>query len=109
MVAEHLQPVGMPRTCQKLRRAFADPFAMLAAQEAAMIEEELKQGQIARSQVATEKEVAPQPAVEIFDNRTGTYRALGQTFDVLAHRVISGTQFLVQHGISLPALRQARV
>ena len=47
-VAEHFQPVRVGFARQQFRRALTDAFRSLTPQEAAMIEEELEQGQIVR-------------------------------------------------------------
>ena len=57
-VAEHLQPVGMGAAAEQFRRTLAHPLWPLAPQEAAVVEEELQQGQVIRSQVAAEDAMA---------------------------------------------------
>ena len=57
-VAEHFQPVGVSFAGQQFRRAFADPFRPLTPQEAMVVEKELEQGQIVRSQLAAQLDLA---------------------------------------------------
>lgn len=73
-VAEHFQPVGVRLPGKEFGRTPADPLGSLAAREAAVVQEELEQRQIVRPQMAAEKEVVAQPAVEVFDDATGADR-----------------------------------
>ena len=72
---------------QQLGRAFADPFRMLAAEESPVVEEELQQVEIVRPQMAAEEEVAPQPAVVVFDDGTGPYGSLRHPGDRFLERI----------------------
>ena len=53
-VPQHLQPVGMRAAVEQFCRTFSRSLGSLAAEEAAVVEEELEQRQIIRSQVAAE-------------------------------------------------------
>src|SRR5689334_20618240 len=47
---------------------------MLAAEQTAMVEEELQHLQVVGPEVPAQEEVLAQPAVDILDDRTGPYR-----------------------------------
>ncbi|HUT12768.1 MAG TPA: hypothetical protein VMY42_19890 [Thermoguttaceae bacterium] len=64
----------MGAAVEQFRRTLADSLGPFAPQEAAVVGEELEQGQVIRSQVAAEEEVVAQPAVEVLDQRTGADR-----------------------------------
>src|SRR6266404_3036833 len=72
---EQFQPVGMRLAGQQFRWAAVDALGVLAAEEAAVVEEELQQVQIIRSQVTPQEEIVPQAAVEVLDHGTGSDRA----------------------------------
>ena len=58
MKAEHVQPVRVRLARQQLGWAFVNAFGPFAAQEAAMVEEELQQVQVVRPQMSAKEEVA---------------------------------------------------
>src|SRR5882724_4101045 len=58
LVAEHLQPVRMRSTCQQLGRTLAHPLCVLAPLKTTMVQKELQQRQVARTQLPPQKEVA---------------------------------------------------
>ena len=75
--AGQFQPMRMWLPGHEFGGAFAHPLGPLAPHETAMVEEELEQGQVIRSQVAAEEKVVAQPAVEVFDQRVGADRLTG--------------------------------
>jgi hypothetical protein len=46
---------------------------MLTPHETTVIQEELQQRQIVPAQMTTQKEIAPQPTVEVLDHAAGTH------------------------------------
>ena len=103
-VAEHFQPVGVSFAGQQFRRAFADPFRPLTPQEAMVVEKELEQGQIVRSQMAAQEEVAAQPAVEVLDDGTGADGQSGQ----FGQRGVNGKEAAAELAAQLDLARPAR-
>src|SRR3990170_3972153 len=87
---------------QQFRRTLPDPLPPFAPQEAAVIEEELKQFQIVRSQMAAKEEVAAQSAVEILDDRTGADGQSGQFAQRLAEREKAVAELATQHDLARP-------
>ena len=102
-VAEHFQPVRVGFARQQFRRALADAFGSLTPQEAAMIEEELEQGQIVRPQMAAEEEIVSEPAVKVLDYRTGAGCAIGQFSDGHTELKETVAESLAQRGLAWPA------
>jgi len=49
---------------------FLHPLGLFAAWEAAVVEEELEQGQVIVAQMPTQEEIPTQPTVEVLDQRT---------------------------------------
>ena len=90
---------------EKFGGTFADTFGAFAAVEAAVVEEELEQGQVVGAEVAAEGEVVPQPAVEVLDQGTGADGALGQCVDGLVEVVETLLELLAEFGLALPAAR----
>src|SRR5205814_2433674 len=74
-------------------------------QKKAMVEEELQQGQIVAADMTAQEEVIPQPAVEIFDDGTGSNRGTCQVLERLPQGVITPAESLPSDGLALPALR----
>ena len=85
--------------------AFADTFGAFAAVEAAVVEEELEQGQVVGAELSAEGEVVPQPAVEVLDQGTGADGALGQFADGFVEVVETLLELLAEFGRALPAAR----
>ena len=83
LVAEQRQPMRVGLAGEKFGRAFASALGAFAPVEAAVVEEELEQGQVVGAEVAAEGEVVPQPAVEVLDEGTGPDGAVGEFTDGL--------------------------
>jgi hypothetical protein len=66
--------VRLTRTRQQFRRTVVHTLRMLATQKTTVIEKELQQLQIVRTQMTTQEKVVPQTAVEILHHRTRTHR-----------------------------------
>ena len=64
LVAEQFEPVRMFAAGQEFAGAFADAFGPVAAWEATVVEVELEQFQVVRPQMAAQKEVTTQSAIE---------------------------------------------
>ena len=104
-VAEKLEPVRMDVAVKQLGRTLAHAFVSVATLEAAMVEEETQQVQIAAGNLAAQKEVIPKAAIEILDDGTGP-RRLGHhladgDLDIGKRRV----EFLTQVCPALPVGR----
>src|SRR5713101_2213847 len=108
-VAEQFQPVGMTLPAQQFGRAFVDAFGMLAALEAAMVEEELQQGQVVRTQLSAQEEVAAQSAVDVLDDRTGADDMVRYVTHGFAQVVEMVAEFLPQRRFLLPTQRLTAV
>src|ERR1019366_2313350 len=108
-VAKHLQPVRVRLAGQQLGRTFVNALETFATQKAAMVEEELQQVQIARADLPAQEKVASQPAVDVFDDRTGTHHLLAQSTHGLFDRVETTTQLFAQGRLFLPTPRLALV
>ena len=70
-VTQQLPPVGMRSTGQQFGRAFSDTSGVLAAAEAAVVEEESQQVQEIAAELTAEEEIGPQAAVDVLDEGTG--------------------------------------
>ena len=66
---------------QKLSWRLAHALGTVAALQPSVVQVELQQRQIVRAQVPAEEKVGPQPTVEVFHQRTGPNRVLGQRGD----------------------------
>ena len=55
----------MRLTRQDLEGTFAHPFSDSAAQERAVIQEELQQAQVLTAELATQREIIAQPGVQV--------------------------------------------
>src|SRR5262249_15055880 len=82
LVAEPLQPVRVRPAREEFRRTLAHPLGVPAAPEAGVVEKELQERQVARSQLPPEEEVGAQPAVEVLGHAAGPPPAPGR----LRHR-----------------------
>src|ERR1022692_547549 len=91
-VAKHLQPVRVSLAGQQLGRAFVYAFRVFTAQKAAMVQEELQQLQIARANFPTQEKITAQPAVDVFDDRTGAHHLLTHRAHGLLNDVETATQ-----------------
>lgn len=99
--------VGLAR--QQFGGTFAHAFGTFAAQETAMVQEELQQFQVARANVAAQEEVAAQPAVEVLDDRAGADDLLAQGAHGLLDAMEAAAQSSPQRQLLPPAQRLARV
>ena len=99
-VTEHFEPMGMGFSMKQLGGTLADAFRVLAPQKPAMIEEELQQRQILRSQMASQEEIVAEPAVEVLDHGTGADRAAGQGGNRFAHGKEAAAQLSAQEGLA---------
>ena len=70
--AQQGEPVGMGVPGEDLLRAFTDALGTLAAQEAAMVEEEAQEIQVVVPQLFSEEEVVSQATVKVLHNGAGT-------------------------------------
>ena len=61
--------------------AFANAFWNIAAQESAMIQEELKQTEIRGVELFAQEEIIAQPGIEIFHERACPWRAFHRIDD----------------------------
>src|SRR5262249_51468859 len=102
LVAEQRQPMRMGLAGQQFGRALAGALGTFAAVEAAVVEEELEQGQVVGAEVAPQGKVVPQPTVEVLDQGTGPDRVLGQVLDGLVEVVEPPVELLAEFGRALP-------
>src|SRR5579859_6892519 len=99
----------MGLTAQQFGGAFVDALGVLTAQEAAVVEKELKQSQVVGPQVAAQKEIAPQAAVEVLDDGTGTNGVPSQIVHGYAQRIVTAAQLAMQSRVLLPTARIAQI
>jgi hypothetical protein len=65
-------------TGQELGGCFSLTLGAITPRQAPVIQEELQQRQIIHAEVPAEEEIAPQPAVDVLDQRAGSDRSAGQ-------------------------------
>ena len=82
---------------------FADAVGAFAAVEAMVVEIELEQSQVVGAKVSAEGEVVPQTTIEIFDEGTGAYGAVGHIADGFADVVEAVVELLAEFGLAVPA------
>ena len=63
----------MALASHQLRRTFPDAFGSPAAQEAAMVQEELEHAQVLSAELAAQREVVAQLRIQVFDQRARTW------------------------------------
>src|SRR2546422_3508198 len=94
---------------QQFRRALIDALGVLTAQEARVVEEELRQVQVVWPQVPPQEEVVAQAAVEILAHGTGPDGAPGHRGYGLTQFVEAPAPLLSQGRLARPAARVAHV
>ena len=88
---------------QELCRTFADTIGAFAAIEAMVVEIELEQVQVIGAEVSAEGEVVSQTTVEVLDEGTGAYVAVGDIADGFVDVVEAVVELLAEFGLALPA------
>src|SRR6266478_1035440 len=73
-IPQQFQPVRVRLARQQFPGALVYPVGMLAPQEPPVIEEELQQLQVVCSQVPPQRDVVPQPAVQVLHHTTGAHQ-----------------------------------
>ena len=101
--------MGMDFAGQQLGWAPALALGALTSDEAAMIEEEAEQFQISGTDMAPQKEVVPQAAIEVLDQGTGAGRRGEDLFDVFLKTVELLAELRLQFGFALPTYRVTRI
>src|SRR5208282_1490747 len=87
-------------TRQQLRGTLADSTGVFTPQIPAVVQEELKQGQVVLPQLPPQEEVASEPAVEVLDQAAGTHHSIGELLYVGTHSVITPSERLSQDGLT---------
>ena len=88
---------------EEFGRALAGARGAFTPVQAAVVEEELEQGQVVGAEVAAKGEVVPQPTVDVLDEGTGPDGALGELLDGLVEVVETPAELLAEFGLALPA------
>ena len=89
---QEFQPVRMRASGEQFGRTLANPFRFFATLELAMVQEESQQVQITLAQLASQEEVGPQAAVEVFNEGTGS----GGMIHGFSYGVLSGLELSAQ-------------
>ncbi len=72
---------------------FLHPLGLFAAWEAAVVEEELEQGQVIVAQMPTQEEIPTQPTVEVLDQRTRSHYLPTENLNRVAESLVVLAEF----------------